>query len=669
MRKFVVFFALIVFVTGASARVVESDGFEYQLVPTPQWVEPVAIKQPKFSSDESVQYLLSDSQRKISKDSEESFFRLIAVARSRSGITSVSKIYISFNPNYQALSLHSISVTRDGFEQNRLNSTDISLLRREERLDQKDLIDGRVTAVVLLDDIRVGDQIEYAYSISGVNPVLGNKHFSSLQLGWSSSLGQLNIRILIDKDRVLGHKIFQVPLEVTEHELGDWREYRVETFDVKPVFNEDEYPSWYTPYPWVEFSEFSGWGGVNEWALSLYQPALDADVNIVDKEVKSLISNISNIDDQIIALIRYVQDEVRYLGIVLGDSSHRPSLPGEVLQRRYGDCKDKTVLLISMLKRLGVDAAPALVASGFGSVLDESLPASGQFDHVIVTFDWAGRRYWVDPTISYQRGDIHNLSNVYYGKALIVRSGEKDLTDMAPDRTYFSSMDIKENYYTVDYFSRVEYVITATYEGKHADYQRHQFASYSMNELKRRYQNFYEKIFSSVEPFGKLEYEDDEEKNRFVVRERYYIDDYWRISKESLGFDLYASVIRDYSFTPKTIGREGPLGLAYPLNINHEVVLHFPELINFDVGDDAFITLEDDAVRYSREVSSLNNALHIKHQYSAKKDHVEDSAVRSHNKLLADIRSNLSYNGWIGGSPDAATKAISSLVKYLDEGK
>ena len=45
--------------------------------------------------------------------------------------------------------------------------------------------------------------------------------------------------------------------------------------------------------------------------------------------------------------------EIRYYSVSLGESSHRPHTPAEVLRNRYGDCKDKSLLLVTILA-LGV---------------------------------------------------------------------------------------------------------------------------------------------------------------------------------------------------------------------------------------------------------------------------------------------------------------------------
>src|SRR5690606_28080296 len=45
----------------------------------------------------------------------------------------------------------------------------------------------------------------------------------------------------------------------------------------------------------------------------------------------------------------FVQNEVRYMGVEVGEYSHRANKPEKVFDQRYGDCKDKSVLLSALL--------------------------------------------------------------------------------------------------------------------------------------------------------------------------------------------------------------------------------------------------------------------------------------------------------------------------------
>ncbi len=75
-----------------------------------------------------------------------------------------------------------------------------------------------------------------------------------------------------------------------------------------------------------------------------------------------------------------------------------PARADETWQRRFGDCKGKTVLLLALLKELGIQAEPALVSLGGGDGLDERLPSLGAFNHVIVRATIGGKVYWLDGT-------------------------------------------------------------------------------------------------------------------------------------------------------------------------------------------------------------------------------------------------------------------------------
>ena len=111
-----------------------------------------------------------------------------------------------------------------------------------------------------------------------------------------------------------------------------------------------------------------------------------------------------------------------------GLNSHRPVTSEVTLQRRFGDCKAKTILLISLLKALDIESNPVLVDNDDGQVLDQRPVSINSFDHVIVTLELENQRYWLDPTIEYQVGPLDNLYQPDYGFGLILSSDASTLT-------------------------------------------------------------------------------------------------------------------------------------------------------------------------------------------------------------------------------------------------
>lgn len=93
-----------------------------------------------------------------------------------------------------------------------------------------------------------------------------------------------------------------------------------------------------------------------------------------------------NLWERIEPVCRFVQKEVPYLSVyIMTDSlaGYRPHSAAEVLANRYGDCKDKAVLLCSMLDVVGVEARVVLVNSNYPRHNRPEWP-SIQFNHAVV---------------------------------------------------------------------------------------------------------------------------------------------------------------------------------------------------------------------------------------------------------------------------------------------
>jgi hypothetical protein len=74
-----------------------------------------------------------------------------------------------FEPSYQQLSIHFVRVLRGSAVINSLDPSEVKMIQEEDELDQQ-LYNGTTAAVIFVNDIRVGDVLEYAYTISGDNP-------------------------------------------------------------------------------------------------------------------------------------------------------------------------------------------------------------------------------------------------------------------------------------------------------------------------------------------------------------------------------------------------------------------------------------------------------------------------------------------------------------------
>ncbi len=81
-------------------------------------------------------------------------------------------------------------------------------------------------------------------------------------------------------------------------------------------------------------------------------------------------------------IARFVQTNLTYKAIEFGRRARIPKKPSDIIQNKYGDCKDHAVLLQQMLVAVGVPARLALV--NLHSPIQTNQPSLDQFDHMIV---------------------------------------------------------------------------------------------------------------------------------------------------------------------------------------------------------------------------------------------------------------------------------------------
>ncbi|MEM7049451.1 MAG: transglutaminase family protein [Acidobacteriota bacterium] len=178
------------------------------------------------------------------------------------------------------------------------------------------------------------------------------------------------------------------------------------------------------------------WERVGQWYRELLSGVPEGGPEVA-RQARSLLSDSprSTLEE----LTRFVQQSVRYVAVEVGIGGFQPSPPRLVLKRRWGDCKDKSMLLMEMLRAVGIDAFPALVRARQDAV-DEDFPSPTQFNHLILAVparqlatasgDAVGGGYlFVDPTQS--MGGSRWLNPLLGGQlALVVGSSINDLVQI-----------------------------------------------------------------------------------------------------------------------------------------------------------------------------------------------------------------------------------------------
>ncbi len=181
-------------------------------------------------------------------------------------------------------------------------------------------------------------------------------------------------------------------------------------------------------YPYLAFSTGASWQSVAKSYSDVVDRAVaDADVRAVVEQASAGATDQAQVIDRLLA---YLQAQVRYTGIEFGDGGIIPRSPQETLARRFGDCKDKSVLLVALLRAADIPAYLALLSAGWGSDVEPDLPGLGNFNHAIVYVP-ASPPVWIDATEELARaGELPSSDRDRF--ALVAAPSTKSLQKTPP---------------------------------------------------------------------------------------------------------------------------------------------------------------------------------------------------------------------------------------------
>ncbi|WP_444924050.1 DUF3857 domain-containing protein [Microbulbifer sp. DLAB2-AF] len=631
---------------------------------TPEWVEILEPVESKRPSQGSVRVHLSNSQLRHRGKEQQYYFQIVVEPLNQQGVSEIAELNFSFYPAFQRLQVHDISVQRNGEHLDRLQKDGFKLFQSEQELSNK-LYSEQWNALYILEDIRPGDIISYAYTIEGSNPIFARSDFGRLYLSWPQAVDRRFVKISSDKK--LNYRFNKREYSVQQSHLQDNHTYTIDLRDVAGVPMESEYPYWHDPLNYFQYSSYDNWGQVNDWAQNLYQ---------IDRTLpESLKNKLDNwraqlgLEAAVSKAIEYVQEDIRYFGIELGINSHQPRTPQETLEKRYGDCKDKALLLTSMLAHLGVQSYPALVSSSRGRDIGKDIPSPETFNHVINLIELNDREYWVDATASGQGIDIESKGFFNYELALPIAKHTNALKTVNPSSESVANLSarIEEQYDINAAENRAELQVNSRFSHRKAEQVRQFFLSADTEQIKNSYTNFIAGYYPGVNTSPEITYKDSLQENQLVVSEHYQIGDFAQISSARKIFSLYGSALVPYLSKPQHPIRQSPLALTHPVDIQQSARVNIQgELLwQEELG---ITTIDNSWFNFTRSAKLENSALQVVYNFKSKVDHVEPQEVPEYLAEFNKLDRALQYKFWAKGEASSnrnKSQEMKNLIKSL----
>ncbi len=364
--------------------------------PAPAWVEPAVI--PADTAGPPL--IIYDDQRRIEAGVLASYVDRAIRIDNPQMLQALGTVQAGWMPDKGDLTVHTISILRDGEELDLLaGGARFEVLRREAMLERR-MLDGERTATLTVPGLRVGDVLRTSYSVTlsdqaldqevQATAILPAEPFEAQQarvvMSWPQGAGVawqlLGGQDLATAETTGGYERVSITLPLPERE--------------EPPADA---PLRYRMPAMLQAGTFAGWAEVSSVMAPLYatDQAIAPD-SPVAAEVTRIAAAHSGQLERAVAALRLVQDEIAYQANGMDGGNYIPQSPAHTWDIRYGDCKAKTLLLLAMLRAMDIEAEAVLVASATGDVVPSMLPVPGAFDHVIVRAVIDGRDYWLDGT-------------------------------------------------------------------------------------------------------------------------------------------------------------------------------------------------------------------------------------------------------------------------------
>lgn len=512
----------------------------------------------------------------------------------------------------------------------------------QEETDAQDFqYTGTKRAFLSLKDIRKEDKIDFSYTIVGSNPVFDKKYSDNFYFTSNLSVANYYLTLIAPKNRLLNIKYFNEATSSKKYLLGETRFYHWNNPTLKLSETQKSVPSWFDNYPYVSVSEYKEWKEVVTWGVSLFgnnhksmTPALESKINewkkIAKRDTLTYIGLATN----------FVQDQIRYLGDEVGIYTHQPHDPSVIFKQRYGDCKDKVFLLISILQSYGVKAFAALVNTELKDKVTTQNPSPDIFNHTIVAISNDSSYQFIDATISYQRGKIQQRFIPAYGYALVLRAGSTDFDRINPGPIKKTSL--REIFYVKNKGKGVSTLQVETfYEGGSADNNRANFAENSLVEMQESYKKFYAKYYDSLEIENELVVRDDSVNNKFYTTESYRIPGIWQLNekgKETMS--LIAGNLLNLLPDPTVAYKNAPLGIGFPMEIDYTIELHMPSVWSFPADD---YKISNESYQFELAINNKDSIIILNYHFKTFKDFIAPESLARYKDDYNKIENRLSY--------------------------
>lgn len=388
------------------------DVFREEIAPLLTPLE--AVKEAKEETDRAVTCLLKETIHFVTDD-ERRFLvnHEIYLVNNQQGVEHLKEAHASYEAGTRKLWLPvARTLSQDGEE--RQVKENAAFISSSDGASYDSLYEDSATLTIVFPKVEVGSITQRVIVYEVVTEEVPGEFLAMVSLARYSSCHKW--RTIVELPQAMAERLKitalgNVPKEVVSAQGEGRKRWEWTATDVDALEYNVGRPPISKIGPALHLGTWHHWDQLAEWYHGLCQSRRTVKEPLQQK-LAEWTEGVTDRRELLSILLEKAAAKVRYTGLEFGISRLQPYDCNEVWENQYGDCKDKSNLLRSLLAAKGVHSYMVLVNTNGGGFVNRSIPDWRHFNHAILAVeDGEGGYLFCDPTVEFAPAGVLPLGD------------------------------------------------------------------------------------------------------------------------------------------------------------------------------------------------------------------------------------------------------------------
>jgi tetratricopeptide (TPR) repeat protein len=579
--------------------------------------------------------------------------RIVGKIYDNKALDDYSHIPVAYNSYYDDVTLVSARVIRKDNSVIEVNKDAVQIKTSPDINGDTKYSDTKFLTFAL-SGLEPGASFEYVLQIKHKKPVIEGEWFEQYYLGGIlqkisppyipriDPVQKVILRLTFPRDLTIDYSITTINVEPEIQTKKDQRTYTWEIKDIPGINVESSMPVFSSLNPVLSVTTLKSWAQINKWARERLFTGLEITPQIKDK-AEEISSGAISREEKIKAVANYIHNNVRYVYADIDRGGFTPHPLQEILDSRYGDCKDQSMLFISLLNCIGIEAFPVLL-NPFPQDEFTEVPAS-YFSHLITVVPGERDSLWLDMTSQVTPFPELAFSD-QHRKALVI-DGKTDRLTVTPNSPAFSTNAIFTN--TVSFRKGVAISdLSIEASGAISEALKSLFMSAGDDDIKEFFRNLLRNYIENAQLDSVVLPELQNHDIKFNSHIYFHLDSAWKKGEATFAFQslsaLPLGLLAGLDSRSMPEKRENDIIFSFPYEIQSSEIYLPPQRFMFPVSIPSDDSIKNEFLEFKKRFTRSKTNIAVNWQLKIGTNNIPKSRYNSYVTAVKKMEEMASWN-------------------------